>query len=498
MGGVLAVCCHCLYDVAPAAHRPRSMRYAKDPQTDRSLRHSIRDGMAYAVMAGGGETYFSAFALFLRASAPQVALLSTLPALLGSLAQLLSAWLGRRLGRRRPVVLAGTALQALTWLPLLLLPLWYRDAAVGLLLIIVTVYFAGANLAAPQWTSLMGDLVPERRRGRFFARRTRLTAITTFVALAGAGTTLHLCDVRQATATGFVIVFTVAMVARWISVYHLACMHEPSPHGADIQPAPDRTWFKAVRGTGALWFSLYFVLMQSAVAIAGPFFAVYMLRDLQFSYLQFMLTTGTAVLVQFLTLTMWGRISDVFGNRLILRVTGIMVPLLPLLWIVSTHFGYLLVLQCLSGFAWAGLSLSAGNLLFDLVPARQRATYAAFHNVSAALGIFVGGMFGAALVLALPPMAPLLGQTHIASSLLSVFVVSSTIRALVAVLLVRRVRELRRPRKAMSTRMFIFRATRFNALVGVMYELVTLFRPQPPAGDIRADSPGQASADESK
>lgn len=455
------------------------MQYAKDPQTDRSLRHSVRDGMAYAVMAGGGETYFSAFALFLRASAPQVALLSTLPALLGSLAQLLSAWLGRRLGKRRPIVLAGATLQALAWVPLLALPLWYPGAAVPLLLAFITVYFAGANLAAPQWTSLMGDLVPERRRGRYFARRTRLTAITTFLSLVAAGTTLHVCDVNGATAIGFVLVFSIALVARLVSVYHLARMHEPAPHGADI-PAPNRDWLHAVRSSGALWFSAYFVLMQSAVAVAGPFFAVYMLRDLQFSYLQFMATTGTAVLVQFLTLTTWGRISDVFGNRLILRVTGIMVPMLPALWLVSTNFWYLLALQCLSGLAWAGLSLSAGNLLFDLVPSRQRAAYAAFHNVSAAAGIFAGGMIGAALVLMLPPLSPLWSTATVSSTLLSVFLVSSTIRALIAILLVRRVRELRRPRKSMSARTFIFRATRFNALVGVVYELVTLFRPRPP------------------
>lgn len=468
------------------------MRYAKDPQIDRSLRHSVRDGMAYSVMAGGGETYFSAFALFLRASAPQVALLSTLPPLLGALAQLLSAWLGKRLGRRRPLILAGATVQGLAWLPLLSLPLLLPDLAVPLLLLGVTVYFAGANLAAPQWTSLMGDLVPERRRGRYFARRTRLTAMTTFLSLVAAGVVLHVCDRNHMTATGFVLVFVVAMIARMVSLYHLARMHEPTPHGAEIQAAPDRTWFNVVRGSGALWFSLYFVLMQSAVAIASPFFAVYMLRDLQFSYLQFMLTTGTAVLVQFLTLTTWGRISDVFGNRLILRVTGIIVPTLPLLWTLSTNFWYLLVLQSLSGLAWAGLSLSAGNLLFDLVPSRQRATYAAFHNVSTALGVFVGAMVGAALVVVLPALRPLLDATAAASSLLTVFVVSSAMRGLIAVLLVRRVRELRRPRKSMSARTFIFRATRFNALVGVVYELVTLFRPQQtPTNPERSDDKSQ-------
>jgi hypothetical protein len=75
--------------------------YADDPIVDRSLRHSVRDAAAYSVMTGGGETYFSAFAVFLKASTPQVALLASLPSLLGSFAQLFSAWWGHRKGVRK-------------------------------------------------------------------------------------------------------------------------------------------------------------------------------------------------------------------------------------------------------------------------------------------------------------------------------------------------------------------------------------------------------------
>src|SRR5690606_7825598 len=63
-------------------------QFSKDPAIDRALRHSVRDGMAYSVAAGGGETYFSAFALFFGATAPQVALLTALPPFIGSLAQI--------------------------------------------------------------------------------------------------------------------------------------------------------------------------------------------------------------------------------------------------------------------------------------------------------------------------------------------------------------------------------------------------------------------------
>lgn len=37
-------------------------------------------------------------------------------------------------------------------------------------------------------------------------------------------------------------------------------------------------------------------------------------------------------------------------------------------------------------------------------------------------------------------------------------------------------REVRKPRRAVSPHDFVFRATRFNAFIGMVYEFVTLFR----------------------
>ncbi len=121
-------------------------------------------------------------------------MIATLPPLLGSLAQLLSAWLVRRLRQRKRLILAGASLQALVWLPLLLLPLLYPKQAILLLVVCATLYHASGNFAVPLWISLMGDLVPERKRGRYFGRRTRLATMTAFVALVIGGIVLQVFD----------------------------------------------------------------------------------------------------------------------------------------------------------------------------------------------------------------------------------------------------------------------------------------------------------------
>ena len=438
-------------------------------------------------MMGIGETYLSAFALFLKASTPQIGLLSSLPPLLGSLAQILSAALGRTFGIRKPIMLVGAGIQAFAWLPIMLLPLLFPEAAVPLLITAVVIYHCGAHLAAPQWASLMGDLIPMKRRGRFFARRTRIISLVTFLSLALGGLFLNESSVAGYTLIGFIVLFSIAMIARGVSVYHLSCMHDPAGHVTDLRIPVETSWWSRLANSNFARFSIFYALMQFSVAVASPFFAVYMLRDLQFSYTQFMANTGMSVLAQFLTLSQWGRISDVFGNRRVLSVTGMLLPLMPLLWIFSPNFWYLLVVQMLSGLSWAGFTLGASNFLYDLTEPQKRATYLAIHNVLASTGIFLGATLGGFLGIMLPLEIQTFGVYVVwSSSLLGVFAISALLRMLVLLVLMPTIKEVRRVRPTSFSRV-IFRVTRVHALAGLVFDIVGT-KPKPVPESMPKDS----------
>jgi MFS family permease len=446
--------------------------FSNDPRTESSLQHSLKDATAFAAMTGIGETYLSAFALFLKASTPQIGLLASVPPMLASLVQLLSAWIGRVTGRRKAIILVGASIQAFAWIPILWLPLLLPEHAVPLLIMSVVLYHGGAHLTTPQWSSLLGDIVPPRKRGRFFAQRTRLITAMTFASLMTGGLILHFFTERGVTLYGFIVLFSVALVARFVSVYQLSRMHDPSGHVAALEFPIGRDWWERLRHSNAVRFSLFFALMQFSVAIASPFFTVYMLRDLQFSYLAFTVNTGTAIFAQFLTLSQWGRISDVFGNRRILVVTGLFIPLMPLLWIFSSNVWYLIAIQALSGFSWAGFSLSASNFIYDLITPNRRATYLAVHNVLASIGIFSGAVLGGYLGTIMPTELTLFGNRFSwLSPLFGVFVVSTLVRAAVVALLTPKLREVRSVRE-ISVSQVIFRVTRMNALAGLVFDIV--------------------------
>jgi len=141
--------------------------YSRDPQVERSLRYSVRDGVAWSVMFGAGESYLQAFAVFLKATTAQITLLAALPALLGSLSQLASGWIVGRAVQRKSLIFGGVLLQALTWLPIIALAFVPTEHPVLWLIVWVALYYIGGQFAAPPWSSLISDLVPERRRGRF-------------------------------------------------------------------------------------------------------------------------------------------------------------------------------------------------------------------------------------------------------------------------------------------------------------------------------------------
>ena len=453
-----------------------------DPQVARSLKHSIRDGASYAVMTGCGESYFSAFAIFLKASTAQIGFIASVPLLLASFAQLFSAWLGHRLGIRKPIILIGAGMQAAIWLPLLLLPILAPKYAVELLIVCIILYNMFTNLAAPQWSSLMGELVSENRRGRFFARRTAISSMTAFVSLIFAGLLLHYFEHHDNTLAGFVMIFAVAFTARLVSVYHLARMHDPGGNTAALENPFSLQSFRELRHSSLFRFSVFFMFVQFSVYIASPFFSVYLLRDLNFNYLQFMACAASTVLFQFVALQRWGRISDIFGNRITLKMCGLLIPAIPFLWLLSPNFYYLLAVQALGGFIWAGFTLSASNYLYDLIPKNRRVTWMAAHNVMSSIGVFFGALLGGWLGTVMADHYTLLQlDILLRSPLYNIFILSFVLRLTTMLFFIPGIREMRKVR-SMPMRRLVFRVIAFKPLSGLIFEIITSRKPRKAPG----------------
>lgn len=466
-------------------------RYSRDPQVDRSLRYSVRDGVAWSLMFGAGESYLQAFAVFLKATTAQITLLSALPSLFGSVAQLASAWVAGYSIPRKSLIFAGVLLQSAAWLPIIALAFVPVETSVALLIAAVVLYYIGGQFAAPPWSSLISDLVPERRRGRFFGRRTQLMSIMTFASLTAAGLALELSEQRALAHWGFAVIFAIALAARLYSLSQLMGMHEPLARIAPFTLPPLRGMLARMRGSDFTRFALFVGFMNLAVAIASPFFTLYMLRDLEFSYLEFTVVNSFYVLMQFAALNLWGRLSDIFGNLRVVQITSVVFPALPIAWVLFPNFWAILVIQFIGGIAWAGFGLAAGNFLYDVVPPERRAAYSAVHQTISNTAVFGGALLGGLLATHAPRELQLAGYTiAFTSGLWLALCASSVARALVIAVFLPGLRETRLVRPISPTALAI-RVIRANVLAEWLFELLPARRRRPKNGSEKQEDRGE-------
>jgi MFS family permease len=406
-------------------------------EVKKSLKYSILDGSAYSAMLGLTQDYIVPFALALRATTVQIGLLCSIPNVGMALSQLAAPHLAERASSRKGLIVPVTLTHALMWLPILFVPYVFAGQRIWWLIGFFTLSTVFGSLGNPAWASMMADLVPAGTRGKYFGFRGGICGLAALIFSFLAVAILHLsaADIFL----GFSLIFGGAMLFRLVSGYFLSRMYEPPFLNMKAQHHSLTDIARNLGSSNLGRFAIYISLMNFATYLAAPFFAVYMLRDLKFDYLTYVTVTATAALANLMFLTFWGRRADRAGNIKVLRVTSILVPLVPLLWVGGHQLYYLIPVQVLSGFAWAGFNLASANFLYDASTPQERTRCVALFNAMNGSAICLGALLGGLLA---PHLPPVLGH-----SLLALFLISGLLRGLGAATLLRRIAEVRQVAK---------------------------------------------------
>jgi len=140
------------------------------------------------------------------------------------------------------------------------------------------------------------------------------------------GLLLDLFKTKGLVFIGFGVLFSIAMCARLYSVYLFRKQYSPK--------------FKLRRGyyfsfkdfltrglkTDFGKFVSFVSLMHLAVYIGSPFVAVYLLKQLELSYIWFTVITLSASVYSLIMMPIWGKFADKYGNRLVLVLCTIFIP----------------------------------------------------------------------------------------------------------------------------------------------------------------------------
>lgn len=305
---------------------------------------------------------------------------------------------------------------------------WAIPLAVGL----ISLFGLTGMINGPAWVAWMGALVPAPVSGRYQANRARVFHLTKLV-FAGlfAYAMWHLP--AEAGPWGLQAVIATAVASRLASLYCLTRQPLPAPRPLPSgQPLSARSSEAAVGIVGFVrtmhrtdigrW-TLAWASFQGGCAVAGPFFASYMVSTaaeggLALSSGMYSLLIYTSAVSRIVFFPFVGRLVDLYGPRAMLRAAFMVILLVPVAWATTSDLVVLVANEAIAGCAWAAAECSIGALLFSCHrdPGRRAELVGYFNTVSAAM-VAAGIALGTALI---PVVPPLFGSRYHTIMLLSV------------------------------------------------------------------------------
>ncbi len=367
-------------------------------------------------------TYLIAFALELGASNTLIGLIGAIPFLSIMLAEFPAAKLVEFFKRCR-IILLGSIIGRFFWIFILFSPIIFKQPLFWIVLFYFVSRFSGA-LASPAFWSLVGDVSPQKIRGRFLSIRLRIMAFIGMIFAAGAG--IFLRQFPKGQLTGFFFLFAFGILAG--AVGSLQFLRVKEPRYMDHEHHSLKEFFTL----NPLLKKFVFVSMffNFAYMIASPLFAVYMLKDLGMSYAVYGFVVAVGTLTRVILAPHFGKIIDRFGSRNVAIISVFGTAFVPLLFLFISHKTIFLAfpIMILSGAAWAGVDLSILNLLLDYADKRrsaiQVAEYQFYTSIPLVIAPIIGGLLADNLVFILAGIPLVFAVSFVLRALSTLFVMT--------------------------------------------------------------------------
>ncbi|WP_207427198.1 MFS transporter [Pedobacter sp. SYSU D00535] len=375
-----------------------------EKEVQSGLRLVIADGLfAESMVSFTGGAFLVAMAIHLGATNFQLGVLAALPTF-SSIFQLVSVWLVRQYNNRKAITVIFSFLARFPLFVIGLLPfLFSTGTSIYVLIFFLFFHYYFGSVAGAAWNSWMRDLIPTQQLGTYFSHRSRLTQslnviLSLTIAFCLDYLKAHYPEHQMLTYSGM---FLVGGVFGMLGIYMLA--RTPEPQSVMVKdnmfkllqmPLRDKN-FRKLLAFNSFWaFSLN---------LATPFFSVYMMKTLNIE-LSFIIALGIVCqLSSIFSIKMWGRLSDRFSNKTIIRISAPVYILCILSWAFTgmadskvAVLGILVLINIFSGISTAGANLAIGNVGMKLAPRNEAIVYLSVKNMMvaffAAIAPVIGGL----------------------------------------------------------------------------------------------------------
>lgn len=356
-------------------------------EVDRSLENLTLDGVCsqtMSVLAGG--PILIAFALALGADNAYIGVIAALP-FLAQFMQIPAIYLVEKTRRRKLLSFLFATFSRVFIALIAALPFMSISPLIALFFFLA-LHYTLANVANAAWNPWMRELVPLQIRGTLYARRMRLSIGLSAVLAVIAGFYLD----YEGTMKSYSLVLLAAFAFGMVSSFFVSRMHEPRmqdnrfSYRAILEPFYDRNFRNL----------MYFIATWSLAAnMVLPFLAVYMFKVLSLGVGMVMVLTVVSQFSSMYFLRYLGELSDRYGNKPVIAVSGSVFALSIFFWTFSTFPGphrltipILFGLHVLLGLAIGGINLGTLNIGAKLSPAHKSTSYLA--NLALVTALFSG------------------------------------------------------------------------------------------------------------
>jgi MFS family permease len=314
------------------------------------------------------------------------------------LPQLFTASHAESLKRKKPfVILVGGVLERMPYL-LMGLAVWaFATRSPTLLLVAFFLLLASAALgngiATPAWFTMIGKVLPVRRRGIFFGVSGGLGALMGIVGAHFVGQILDTVPYPD----NFGWLFIVAFVFCAISWVGLALNREPESPVVK-QQLPLRLYFRqlpdVLRGNRNYSRFLVAYAVSRLGAMAVGFFLVFGNTSYRLTGTQVGALTAILIGTQAVMNVVWGWIGDRAGHKVVLTGSAFILTLASLFaWSSSSKTG-LIIAFILLGTAIASDNVSRFNIVLEFAVPEDQPTYIGLTNTLLAPVVGLGPILG--------------------------------------------------------------------------------------------------------
>lgn len=321
-----------------------------------------------------------------------------------------------RMGRRRPFLIIGTIVNIVVLVLFAFAPGWFSSTTLLLAFIVLFLLLQFTNnLANAPWSAIIADRIPEHQRGMTAGFNGLFTLLGTIIGSIVAGSIVNKNDALPVYRNEIVQIFLIIALVQIIFVAYTAISVKEIPLGEHItfqlspilkkfffKPSqyPDLSWVLLARllVMMGIWSVFYFLQYYFDDVLGGPGVKTIILNS-PFSGEQF---SGTLFLPALLLLALptsliAGSVSDRVGRKLMVYISGIMMTVVCLMFIIFQNQYGALIAGAFFGIGYGAYTSVDWALTTDVLPPTDEAgkflgIWSAMGILPQVIGITIGGV----------------------------------------------------------------------------------------------------------